>query len=108
MDIVTVYLNSNIDVILYIKILTGYKIVRKICLLRKTIYGLKQSACQLSKDLNKSMIKVGLKKLMSNYLAFAKNLGPSKVVIFIIYIDNFLFFGLNLIEINIVKSFLAN
>lgn len=41
MNAVIAYLNSDIDVILYIKISTGYKIVRKIYLLKKTIYGLK-------------------------------------------------------------------
>ncbi len=45
---------------------------------------------------------------MSDYSAFAKNLGTSKVVIVIVYIDNFLFFRLDLTEIKIVKSFLAN
>ena len=108
MDAVTAYLNSDIDVILYIETPTGYKIVGKICLLRKTIYGLKQSARQWSKDLNRSMIKAGLKRLMSDYSAFAKNLGTSKVVIVIVYVDDFLFFGPDLTEINIIKSFLAD
>lgn len=54
------------------------------------------------------MIKVGLKRLMSDYLAFVKNLGTSKIVIIIVYINNFLFFRLDLVEINIVKSFLAD
>ena len=54
------------------------------------------------------MINAGLKKLMSDYSAFAKNLGTNKVVIVIIYIDDFLFFGPDLTKINFVKSFLAN
>lgn len=45
---------------------------------------------------------------MSNYSDFAKNLGTSKVVIIIVYVDDFLFFGPDFMEINIVKSFLAN
>ena len=54
------------------------------------------------------MIKVGLKSLMSDYSAFAKNLGIIKVVIVIIYVDDFLYFGPDLVEINIVKFFLAD
>ncbi len=107
-DTVTAYLNSDINVILYIKTSTSYKIVGKICFLKKTIYGLKQSARQWAKDPNRSMIKAGLKRLMSDYSAFAKNLATSKVVIVIVYVDDFLFFGPDLTEINIVKSFLAN
>ena len=107
-DAVTVYFNFNIDVILYIETPTGYKRVGKICLLRKTIYGLKQSAHQWSNDLNRSMIKAGLKKLISDYSVFAKNLGTNKVVIVIVYVDDFLFFGPDITEIHIVKSFLAD
>ena len=108
MDIIIAYSNSEINVFLYIKRPTGYKIVRKVCFFRKTIYNLKQSARQLSKDQNRSMIKVRSKKLMSDYSAFAKNLVTSKVVIVIVNINNFLNFGLDLAEISIVKSFLAN
>ena len=53
-----------------------------------------------------SIIKAGSKKLMSNYLAFAKNLGINKVVIVIVYVDNFLFFGPHPTKINIIKSLL--
>ena len=79
-DTVRAYLNSDIGIIFYIKTPTGYEIVGKIYLFRKTIYGLKQLACQWSKDLNRSMIMAGLKRFMSDYSAFAKNLGISKVV----------------------------
>lgn len=54
------------------------------------------------------MIKISLKRLVSDYLAFVKNHGTSKVVIIIIYIDNFFFFGPNFTKINLVKSFLSN
>ncbi len=41
MNGVTAYLNSKIDVVLYIEAPTSYKTLGKVCLLRKTIYGLK-------------------------------------------------------------------
>ena len=106
-NVVIAYLNSNIDVILYIEALTGYKIVGKVYVLRKTIHKLKQLARQWSKNLNRRIIKTGLKRLMSDYLAFVKNLGTSKVVIIVVYIENFPFFGPDPTEINIVKFFLA-
>ena len=46
MDSVTAYLNLEIDVMLYIKSLAGSTIIDKVCLLWKTIYGVKQSARQ--------------------------------------------------------------
>ena len=54
------------------------------------------------------MTKAGQKRLVSDYLAFAKKFGTSKVVIVIVYVDDFLFFGLDFTEINLVKSFLSN
>ncbi len=54
------------------------------------------------------MIRAGLQRLMSDYSAFAKNLGTSMVVIVIVYVDDFLFFGPDFTKINIVKSFLAD
>lgn len=93
MDAVTANLKTNIDIILYIETLTSYKIVEKICLPKKTIYKLKHSACQWSKDLKKSMIEASFKRLISDYLVFAKNLGTNKVVIIIVYIE--IFFSLS-------------
>lgn len=40
-DAVITYFNSNIDVLLYVKLLNGYKQPSMVTLLRKTIYGLK-------------------------------------------------------------------
>ncbi len=56
MDAVTAYMNSKIDVVLYIEAPTGYKTPGKVCLFRRTIYGLKQSARKWSKNLARSMI----------------------------------------------------
>lgn len=54
------------------------------------------------------MIKANLKKLILDYLTFAKNPGTSKVVIIIVYIDGFLFFEPDLTKIMITKLFLAD
>lgn len=35
------------------------------------------------------MIKSGLKKLMTDYLNFTKNLDINKIIVVIIYVDNF-------------------
>ena len=108
MNAVTAYLNSEIDVVLYIEAPTGDKTLCKVYLLRKTVYGLQQSARQWSKDLAQNMIGAGLKRLVSDYFAFAKNLGTSKLVIVIVYVYDFLFFGPDISEINTVKKYLAD
>ena len=47
-------------------------------------------------------------RLILDYSAFAKNLETSKVVIVIIYVDDFLFFGPDIQEINMMKKYLAD
>ena len=44
LDVITAYLNSDIDVLLYLELSDGYKDSGKAALLRKTIYDLKQPA----------------------------------------------------------------
>ena len=106
MNAVTAYLNSEIDVVPYIEAPNGYKTLGKVCLLRKTIYGLKESIGQWSKDLAQSMIWASLKRYVLDYSTFAKILNTSKVVIVIVYVDNFLLFGQDIQEINTIKKYL--
>ncbi len=108
MDAVIAYLNIKINVVLYIEAPTGYMTLGKVCLFRKTIYGLKKSARQWCKDLSRSIIRAGLKRLISDNSVFAKNLGTRKVVIIIVCVDHFLFFGPDIQEINTVKKYLAD
>ncbi len=50
------------------------------------------------------MIHVDLNKLVSDYSVFVKNLETSKLVIVIVYVDDFLFFGPDIQKINTVKK----
>ena len=59
LDAVTIYLNFDIDVLLYIELPDGYKDPGKIALLRKTIYSLKQSARQQYRNLSAKLLKAG-------------------------------------------------
>ena len=104
---VTAYLNSDIDMFLYVKLSNGYKQADRAALLQKTIYGLKQSARQWNKNLLAKLLKASLTRLMSDYSVFIYNAGTTKVVIVIVYVDNFLVFGPNMSEIENVKWWLA-
>ncbi len=84
MNAIIAYLSSKIDIVLHIEALTGCKTLGKVYIFGKTIHGLQQSVQQLSQDLAQSIIWVGLKRLVSDYSAFARNLGTRKVVIVIV------------------------
>ena len=107
MHTVTTYLNSEIDVVLYIKSLISYIIIDKVRFFQKIIYGLKQSARRWMKNLAQCMTLSGLKRLLSDHFALGKNLETDQVGIIIVYIDDFLFFGPNIVEINSIKRFLS-
>ena len=107
LDVVIVYLNSDIDVHLYVELPDGYKERGAAALLRKTIYGLKQSARQWNKNLSAKLFRAGLTRLMSDYSVFNRNAGIPRVVIVIIYVDDFLAFGPNMSEIKNLKRWLA-
>ena len=107
LDAVTAYLNSDIDVLLYVELPDGYKQADRAALLRKTIYGLKQSARQWNKNLSAKLLGAGLTRLMSDYSVFIRNAGTTKVVIVIVYVDDFLVFGPNMSEIDNIKWWLA-
>lgn len=53
------------------------------------------------------LFAAGLTQLMSNYLIFIYNFEITKIVIVIIYINNFLVFGANISEIDNIKWWLA-
>ena len=64
MDAVTAFLNSGIDVTVYMQLPTGYYgDPSKIALLLKTLYGLKQSARQWASLLGVALKEAGLKPL---------------------------------------------
>lgn len=107
LDAVTAYLNSNIDVLLYVELPDEYKQADRAALLRKTIYGLKQSARQWNKNLSAKLFRAGLTRLMSDYSVFIRNAGTTRVVIVIVYVDDFLVFGPNMSDIDIIKWWLA-
>jgi Reverse transcriptase (RNA-dependent DNA polymerase) len=55
MDINTVFLNSDLDEIVYVEQPEGFVVPGKedyVCLLQKVLYGLKQSPCMVSVDCN--------------------------------------------------------
>ncbi len=107
LDAVAAYLNSNIDVLLYVELPNGYREAGKVALLRKTIYGLKKSARQWNKNLSTKLLRAGLTRLLYDYSVFIRNPGTDKVVIVVVYVDDFLLFGPDMKEIESVKWWLA-
>ena len=98
-DVKTAFLYGELDEELYMEQPEGFKIKgqkRKVLRLKRAIYGLKQAALQWWRALDKSMHKLGFKRLLSDLGLFVmKNKRGEPEVIVIVYVDDAVFMGPN-------------
>jgi hypothetical protein len=98
-DVKTAFLYGELDEELYMEQPEGFKIKgqeRKVLQLKRAIYGLKQAALQWWRALDKSMHKLGFKRLLSDSgLFIMKNASQEPEVIVIVYVDDAVFMGPN-------------
>ena len=87
---------------------TPYGDPNKIALLFKTLYELKQSACQWVSLLGVALKEAGLKPLYSDSSVYVCNPEITKMIIIVIYVDDILFTGPNMDEINALKRWLSD
>ena len=67
---------------------------RKVCQLRKAIYGLKQAALQWNKQLHKSLLEMGFTCCIADPGTYYKITGDT-IIILLIYVDDALFMDSN-------------
>ena len=106
-DVKTAFLYGELDEELYMEQPEGFKVKgqeRKVFRLRKAIYGLKQAALQWWRALDKSMNKLGFRRLKSDSGIFVLigRTGPS--VIAIVYVDDAIFMGPDLRLVDMTKA----
>ncbi len=76
-----------------------------VCLLQRTLYGLKQSPRYWYQTLKAALIKMGLTRLESDHCVFMGLAeGPRKEVLVLVYVDDLLITGRNSSAISLVKS----
>nr|GEV79379.1 zinc finger, CCHC-type [Tanacetum cinerariifolium] len=62
LDVKTVFLHGNLEEVIYMKQPSGYEQGNKVCLLKKSLYGLKQSPRQWYKRFDEYMLNNGSKR----------------------------------------------
>ena len=73
MDIKGAYLNGNLQEYVYMRQPEGYNDgSNKVCLLIKTLYGLKQSGREWNKELDKQLKGIGFTNLWSDPCAYIR------------------------------------
>lgn len=91
----TAFLNGELDEEIYMDQLTGFEVKgqeRKVCKLKRSIYGLKQSSRQWYLKFHKAMISFGFMMLEEDHCVYVKR--PDKnFVILSLYVDDILLAG---------------
>lgn len=98
-DIQTAFLNGVLEEEIYMKVPEGFEQANsnKVCLLKKSLYGLKQSPSCWNKAFKASLEKKGLLPLKTDQCIFKNKLGT---LFLAIYVDDGILFGNNVKEMN--------
>ena len=108
MDVKTTFLNRNLEEDVYRTQHEGFSTKRKehlMCKLKKSIYGLKQAFQQWHLKFNDTIILFGFKKNIIDQCIYIKA-GGSKIIFFILYVDDILLTTNDLGLLHETKEFL--
>jgi len=88
-DITSAFTNGDLDEEIYMKQPEGFHIggPNKVCRLRKSLYGLKQSARQWNKKLHSVLTELGFKRIESDCSVYIYSNGEVRIIVSI-YIDD--------------------
>lgn len=94
MDVKTAFLNGDLSETVYMKQPDGYEEKGKednVCLLKRAIYGLKQSPRAWNNKLNKELLQLSFKRSKNEPCIYMRTQGK-KIIILAVYVDDVLIF----------------
>lgn len=104
MDAITAFLQSELEETIYMNQPEGYAdSTKRVCLLKKSIYGLKQAGRQWNIKLNDVLKEFGLKRSDFDPCVY---INASLTIIIAVYVDDFLIFYKKENEVMKLKTFL--
>ena len=110
MDVKNAFLNGELDEEVYMDLPSGFDggyEGRKVCRLKKSLYGLKQSPRAWFDRFTKSVKKYGYSQGQTDHTLFFKHSQNGKVTILIVYVDYIILTGDDLEELVRLKGLLA-
>lgn len=106
MDVQTAFLNGTIKSEVYIYPPDGYKIdENKVCLLKKALYGLRESPRDWYECFHDYISSIGFKRSAYDYCLYMKSTNENCIYV-ILYVDDLLLFSHDLEQIKRVKHLL--
>lgn len=107
LDVKTAFLNGDLEETIFMDQPKGY--VKdgeegKVCLLKKSLYGLKQSPRQWNRKFDEQMRKIGFVRSLFDDRIYIKKKGSTPVAYMLLYVDDMLLPGPSMAEIPKVKT----
>jgi len=109
MDVKMTFLNGDLREEIYVEQPEGFVVQgqeNKVCKLRKSLYGLKQTPKQWYEKFDQTLVSDGYVVNSSDTCVYFKLIGLECVII-CLYVDDMLIFGTNVIVMNETKLFLS-
>ncbi|GJZ18871.1 retrotransposon protein, putative, ty1-copia subclass, partial [Tanacetum coccineum] len=106
LDVKTAFLHGNLEEVIYMRQPPGYEQGNKVCLLKKSLYGLKQSPRQWYKRFNKYMLSNGFKHSNYDSCVYYRSYAPGDYIYLLLYVDDILIACKSNAEIGSTKSLL--
>ena len=110
LDVKTAFLHGDLKETIYMTQPKGFVKLgdeNKVCLLKKSIYGLKQASRQWHMKFNSHMIKSGFLRSSYDECVYIKSVGGAAIAYLLLYVDDMLLAGASVKEIQKVKEDLA-
>ncbi|CAL5335650.1 unnamed protein product [Camellia sinensis] len=110
LDVKNAFLNGDLEEEVYMDIPAGLETTsnfNKVCRLRKSLYGLKQSPRAWFERFTKAVKGYGFVQCQSDHTFFVKHSVGGKLAIIIVYVDDIILTGAHEEEIGLLKKFLT-
>ena len=93
LDVRTAFLNGKLAAEIYMRQPEGYIDKRRpdhVCLLKKSLYGLKQAARCWNETMDEHLKKLGYRRCDADCCIYVKELANSKIIFILLYVDDLL------------------
>ncbi|GJS04672.1 retrovirus-related pol polyprotein from transposon TNT 1-94 [Tanacetum coccineum] len=106
LDVKTAFLHENPEEVIYMRQPPGYEQGNKVCLLKKSLYGLKQSPRHWYRRFDECMMSNGFKRSSYDSCVYCKSYAPGEYIYLLLYVDDMLIACKSKVEIRSTKSLL--
>nr|GEU48166.1 retrovirus-related Pol polyprotein from transposon TNT 1-94 [Tanacetum cinerariifolium] len=90
LDVKTAFLHKNLKEVIYMRQPPGYQQGNKVCLLKKSLYGLKQSPRQWYRRFDEYMLSNGFKRSSYDNCVYYRSYAPGEYIYLLLYVDDML------------------